>query len=79
MSEMTPEKKRIYCNHCKNETNHVIKGEHSHSYHEEEQGQLVYWEDYIDRFWICAGCEQGTLEESYTMSGSLSRSMERMP
>ncbi len=69
MPEKQPEKKQIYCNRCKNETNHLNKGEHSRMYTEEEQGQLIYWEEHIDRFWICAGCEQGTLEKKHTVIG----------
>lgn len=68
-SSALSDKKRIYCNRCKNETNHVFMCDHSHSEHEEENGQLLYWEEYIDRFWICAGCDEGTLERCFTMSG----------
>lgn len=64
-----PERKKVYCNTCKNETNHELKAEHIVPYHEEDHGQISYWEKNIYRFWICAGCEQGTLEKSFTMSG----------
>ena len=64
-----PNKKRLYCNRCHNETNHVLKGEHSRRYYEEdEHGRPMFWEDLVFRFWICAGCDEGTLEEAYTMS-----------
>jgi hypothetical protein len=64
-----PDKKRLYCNRCKNETNHVLRGEHSRRFYEEdERGASLYYEDLIFRFWICAGCDEGTLEEAYTMS-----------
>ncbi|CCK81146.1 DUF4145 domain-containing protein [Desulfobacula toluolica] len=66
-SRNLPDKKRIYCNSCENETNHILKGEHSSRFYEEDDGRLLYWEDIIYRFWICAGCDQGTLEYCYTM------------
>lgn len=64
-----PDKKRLYCNQCKNETNHVLKGEHSRRFYEEdERGAFIFWEELVYRFWICAGCDRATLEEAYTMS-----------
>lgn len=64
-----PDKKRLYCNRCHNETNHVLKGEHSRRFYEEdEHGRPMFWEDLVFRFWICAGCDEGTLEEAFTMS-----------
>jgi len=68
-SPYLPDRKRIFCNRCRNETNHFLKAEHSRKFCEEEHGQLIYWEEEVSRFWICAGCDQGTLEICYTMSG----------
>ena len=68
MSEITDggfESKRIYCNRCKDETNHVLRGSHSRS-HSEDQG---YWEEFTYGFWTCAGCDTGTLEVAWTASG----------
>ena len=68
MSEITDggfESKRIYCNRCKDETNHVLRGSHSRYYSEDEG----LWEEFIHRFWTCAGCETGTLEVAWTATG----------
>lgn len=66
-SRNLPDKKRIYCNRCKNSTNHILKGEHCRRFYTEENGRLLYWEDIVYRFWVCGGCDQGTLESCYTM------------
>jgi len=29
----------------------------------------LYWEEEVNRLWICAGCDQGTLEVCYTIGG----------
>lgn len=46
---------------------------HDRNYYEKEdyQGQthLVYYENFIYGFWVCLGCDTGTLEEKYTCSG----------
>ncbi len=49
----------IFCNFCKRDTTHVCEGE---SYR--EYGDGSEWIGY--KFWICAGCGHGTLEQSYT-------------
>jgi hypothetical protein len=64
-----PSKKKIFCNACQNETNHVIQCEHEKMYCDEEHGQLIFYEKEIYRFWTCAGCETGTMEVCFTMSG----------
>jgi len=64
-----PTEKRIFCNRCNNETNHLLKTDHARRFYEEENGQLLYWEDDISRFWVCKGCDKGTLEVCYSMSG----------
>lgn len=76
-STQVPSKKRIFCNNCKNETKHILKAEHSYiSYYEklrDEEGRIILGGDYSEgghcRFWICAGCEQGTLEIVETIDG----------
>jgi hypothetical protein len=71
-SSELPEKKLIFCNRCRIETNHTLVAEHRRRYH---SGELVpgedfpFWEEVLDRFWICAGCEDGTLETCYTIEG----------
>ena len=57
--------KRIYCNDCKNETNHLLRGFHSRTYTEDHG----FWEEYTYAFWTCAGCDTGTLEVGLTASG----------
>lgn len=63
---MTDKKKKIYCNFCKRTTNHILIGEHSNRDYEEQEGQIVFWEEDRSILWICAGCESGTLEKGYT-------------
>lgn len=67
------DKKKIYCNTCKHETNHMQISSHDRNYYEEEyyQGQthLAYYEKFIYGFWVCLGCDTATLEEKYTCSG----------
>ncbi len=64
-----PTRKRIFCNKCQNETHHTVLCDHAHENAEVEDEQLVYWEKYVYRFWICAGCDSATLEECWTTSG----------
>ena len=60
-------KKYIFCNRCKNETNHVFKAEHYRDYpNYSPDGDLAFVERLKYRFWVCAGCERGILEEFYT-------------
>lgn len=60
-------RRRIFCNHCKTGTHHVLRGEHKReSFFDPESG---YFEEERFRFWSCAGCDTGTLEESYTVQG----------
>jgi len=56
-----PDQKRIFCNKCQVETNHLLKGEHVRRDYDEGG-----WIEILFRFWICAGCERATLEECYT-------------
>jgi Domain of unknown function (DUF4145) len=62
--EMTDEaagKTRIYCNWCKQETNHELKGEHRALFPDEHLS-----EELIYSLWICMGCERGLLREAYS-------------
>jgi hypothetical protein len=60
-----PPKKKIYCNKCKQNTNHSLIGEHPVSNYDEQAGwgQISTY-----RLWICAGCETGSLEVEYSNS-----------
>jgi hypothetical protein len=65
MSEVKDESlrsKRIHCNQCKSETNHLLRGSHGIAYTYEEG----YGEEFSYDLWICAGCDTGTLEIGYT-------------
>jgi hypothetical protein len=61
--EPQPQKKKIYCNTCKQSTNHTLIGEHAVSKYDERSdwGEMSTY-----RLWICAGCETGTLEDEYS-------------
>jgi hypothetical protein len=61
MADEVLKKTRIYCNWCKQENNHELKGEHKRIFHDEHGFEEVL----IYRFWICMGCERGTLQEGY--------------
>lgn len=59
---MTDERtKRLYCNSCRQITNHTLKGEHKGAFNI-SAGLHETLEFYL---WICMGCEFGTLEQSY--------------
>ena len=68
-----PEEKKIHCNLCKHETNHVMLSSHNQNYLIEgkESGQryIEYYEKSRYGFWVCKGCDTATLEEKYTISG----------
>jgi hypothetical protein len=65
-SENKSEKTHIFCNWCRNETNHNLKAEHYMDYpNYNPDGSLGFVERLGSRFWICAGCDRGTLEEFY--------------
>ena len=59
-----PKRKYIFCNRCGNETNHECYSEHFRDYPNIiETYELT--ERLGSRYWICLGCESGTLEEYY--------------
>jgi len=61
----TNQRKYIFCNHCKCETEHVLEGNTSRDYPNFDDGQLSFVERIIYRFWGCLGCKTGLLEECY--------------
>ncbi len=66
-SENKPMKKYIFCNRCRDETNHILKAEHYRDYpNYNPDGSLGFVERLGYRFWVCAGCDKGTLGEFYT-------------
>lgn len=60
-----PESKPIYCNRCKYETNHLLRGSHTR-WCTEDHG---FWEEFTYSLWTCAGCDTGTLELGWTANG----------
>jgi hypothetical protein len=65
-AEAVPRRTRLFCNTCKRETHHVLKGEHRRNY-DEDEGH--YWERTYYNLLVCAGCDTGSLEIAWTCSG----------
>ena len=61
----TPKMKRVYCNRCKLETNHVERGTHRRA----DSGEHGFWDETVYTLWTCAGCDDGTMETAWTMAG----------
>ena len=65
-SDNKVKKKNIFCNRCRNETNHILKAEHYRDYPDyNSDGSIAIVERLGNRFWVCAGCDKGTLDEFY--------------
>ena len=63
-------RKRIFCNKCRNETTHNLKGESSQPFYEDDPiAGPLYVETQVHLFWICAGCGTGTLQKFTTHDG----------
>jgi hypothetical protein len=58
-----PSAKKIFCNSCKQETNHVAQGDYSARVDGEDGW---WWHEGVYRLWACAGCESGLLEICWT-------------
>lgn len=54
---------RIYCNSCKQLTNHNLALSHAYDHRTEEESLEVYGQF---RLWFCAGCDACTMEDYYT-------------
>src|SRR5258707_15898144 len=63
--EAVPKKTRIFCNTCRQETNHSLNGEHVTKWYDQESdfGEILKY-----RLWICMGCERGVLQQEYSNS-----------
>jgi Domain of unknown function (DUF4145) len=61
--QAVPKKRRVYCNTCKQETNHEPKGEHKAMWSENGFDETL-----IYRLLVCMGCEHGVLEQEYSNS-----------
>ena len=59
-------KELIFCNQCKSETNHICQAEYLR---ERTYGGSAEWDETWYRLWVCAGCEDATLEVCYINSG----------
>lgn len=57
--------KRIFCNNCRTFTNHKLVASHQIREPAQEYG-TASWDGYLFLFWMCAGCEWGSLEELLT-------------
>lgn len=63
MSNDAMMKTQLYCNWCKQYTNHELHGEHQKP--AGADGDLFLDTVWHYRFWVCMGCEHGVLEETY--------------
>jgi hypothetical protein len=63
MAEDKPYKCRVYCNWCRQETNHESKGDYLARWDD-----VGYHETLICRLLICLGCEHAVLQEEYEHS-----------
>lgn len=65
--------KKIYCNTCKRDTNHEMKGSHDGQFYEDDtiDGQpVLYWfEEWTYSLWACRGCDSAVMEEKSTHIG----------
>ena len=62
LREREVSKKRLYCNWCRVETNHEVKGVHVAIFQDPYDGEH---EVFTYRLWVCMGCERGLLEQEY--------------
>jgi hypothetical protein len=60
MGEDGPYRLRVYCNWCKQETNHESKGEYLARWDDDN-----FYETLTYRLLICLGCERAVLQEEY--------------
>lgn len=63
--ENFPPKRYIFCNTCKNETNHSCEADCYRDYQNIVATDVTLDDTVGYRLWICAGCEEGTLERYY--------------
>jgi Domain of unknown function (DUF4145) len=62
MGEDGPYKLRVYCNWCKQETQHESKGEYFARWDDDDE---PFYETLTFRLLICLGCEHAVLQEEY--------------
>jgi ribosomal protein L44E len=58
--QTSPTSRRIFCNKCKRDTNHDLRGSYEHR-HEIETEQWDGWWGELCHLYACAGCESPTL------------------
>ena len=68
-SSQPPHTKLIYCNKCKANTHHVLRGTHSSTWADDDGSG--FWEEETYSLWTCAGCDEGTMELAWTAVGML--------
>jgi hypothetical protein len=80
MQKKITETKLIYCNQCRSETNHSLRGSYERR-REYVSGIIVTnssgkWDEFdtaISKMWVCLGCEKASLETIYTDSSMVDR------
>jgi hypothetical protein len=63
MDDPAKKVKKLYCNQCHQNTNHVLKS--SHTRFADEAPGLICRSTY--NMWVCAGCESAALEEAWNI------------
>jgi hypothetical protein len=58
---------QVFCNRCKNRTNHRLVGGVTRESVDEDSGWPV--EKWVDRLWVCLGCNTGTLQRGWWCEG----------
>lgn len=65
MAENAPYKLRVYCNWCKQETQHESKGEYFARWDDDDG----FYQTLTYRLLVCLGCEHAVLQEEYDCAG----------
>lgn len=64
------QRQKVYCNECKRETWHDLRGSHPYSILDDlGDGEVYPAVEGSYRFWTCAGCDTGTLHDDYMEYG----------
>jgi hypothetical protein len=69
-----PQSLRLYCNTCGRETNHRVCHSEQFFYPDYVDDHLAGYEEAVLRMLLCQGCDTGSLEQCWTMSGHVDQS-----
>jgi hypothetical protein len=69
MSEGERQTKRIFCNYCNCDTNHIRRASYLRHRVVEEDGEVHETGDVLTSIWSCAGCDEETFEWLYRPAG----------